>query len=72
MVNIDSYVEVAMNDEKALLQAVAKQPVSVGIDASQRDFQFYAGVTFLLNSTPKFFFKQNPTMIMDYELQLPT
>lgn len=43
MVNIDSYVEVAMNDEQALLQAVAKQPVSVGIDASQRDFQFYAG-----------------------------
>lgn len=43
MVNIDSYVEVAANDEQALLQAVAKQPVSVGIDASHRDFQFYAG-----------------------------
>eukprot|EP00250_Pteridium_aquilinum_P001531 c11725_g1_i1 orf=657-1784(-) len=43
MVSIDDYVEVAQNDEQALLRAVAKQPVSVGIDASRRDFQFYSG-----------------------------
>ncbi|KAH7276602.1 hypothetical protein KP509_39G014000 [Ceratopteris richardii] len=41
-VSIDSYVEVP-TEEQALLEAVAKQPVSVGIDAGERDFQFYAG-----------------------------
>ncbi|KAI5077948.1 hypothetical protein GOP47_0007772 [Adiantum capillus-veneris] len=43
MVSIDGYMEVPANDEQALLRAVARQPVSVGIDASHRDFQFYAG-----------------------------
>lgn len=41
--SIESYVEVPPSDEQALLRAVARQPVSVGIDASHRDFQFYAG-----------------------------
>ncbi|KAH7276604.1 hypothetical protein KP509_39G014200 [Ceratopteris richardii] len=41
-VSIDSYVEVP-TEEEAILRAVAQQPVSVGIDAGQRDFQFYAG-----------------------------
>ncbi|MCO5562893.1 hypothetical protein L7F22_016529 [Adiantum nelumboides] len=43
LVGIDSYAKVPANDEQALLRAVARQPVSVGIDASHRDFQFYAG-----------------------------
>jgi Papain family cysteine protease len=43
VVTIDGYKDVAQNDE-ALLCAVVKQPVSVGIDASSLDFQLYTGV----------------------------
>ena len=32
------------NDEAALVYAVSRQPVSVGIEASGLDFQLYAGV----------------------------
>ncbi|XP_078170360.1 cysteine protease XCP2-like [Carex rostrata] len=42
VVTIDGYKDVAQNDE-ALLCAVVKQPVSVGIDASSLDFQLYTG-----------------------------
>ncbi|KAM0944642.1 putative actinidain [Dioscorea sansibarensis] len=41
-VTIDGYQDVAPN-ENALLCAVVKQPVSVGIDASSIDFQLYTG-----------------------------
>ncbi|KAH7682107.1 Actinidain protein [Dioscorea alata] len=41
-VTIDGYQDVAQN-ENALLCAVVKQPVSVGIDASSMDFQLYTG-----------------------------
>ncbi|KAJ0977360.1 hypothetical protein J5N97_012834 [Dioscorea zingiberensis] len=41
-VTIDGYQDVAP-DENALLCAVAKQPVSVGIDGSSIDFQLYTG-----------------------------
>lgn len=44
MVTIDSYEDVPENDEKALKQAVAGQPVSVAIEAGGRDFQLYGGV----------------------------
>jgi len=37
-----SYKSVATNDETALATAVAQQPVSVAIDASQQSFQFYS------------------------------
>ncbi|XP_073029551.1 senescence-specific cysteine protease SAG39-like [Primulina eburnea] len=40
---ITGYEKVPANDESALLKAVAKQPVSVAIDASGPIFQFYAG-----------------------------
>ncbi|XP_043690227.1 senescence-specific cysteine protease SAG12-like [Telopea speciosissima] len=43
---ISGYEDVPANNEAALLQAVAKQPVSVGIDASGQDFQFYSGGVF--------------------------
>ncbi|KAI8525690.1 hypothetical protein RHMOL_Rhmol13G0248900 [Rhododendron molle] len=38
---ITGYEDVPKNSEKALLQAVANQPVSVAIDANGVDFQFY-------------------------------
>jgi len=40
--SISSYKLVTSNDEDALKSAVAKQPVSVAIDASQQSFQFYS------------------------------
>uniref|UniRef100_A0A251UZS2 Putative peptidase C1A n=1 Tax=Helianthus annuus TaxID=4232 RepID=A0A251UZS2_HELAN len=39
---ISGYEKVPANSEKALLQEVANQPVSVSIDASGADFQFYS------------------------------
>ncbi|XP_037424421.1 vignain-like isoform X1 [Triticum dicoccoides] len=41
-VTIDGYEDVPANDESALQKAVASQPVSVAIDASGNDFQFYS------------------------------
>ena len=37
-----SYYDVPANDEDALKQAVARQPVSVAIEADQKVFQFYS------------------------------
>jgi len=39
---ISSYTDVASGDESALQSAVAQQPISVAIDASQSSFQFYS------------------------------
>ena len=39
---IKSFVDVTPNDEKALQQAVMRQPVSVAIEADQMSFQFYS------------------------------
>lgn len=44
VVTIDGYVDVPEKDEKQLLQAVATQPVSVGICGSERAFQLYSKV----------------------------
>ena len=44
VVSINSYVHVPANNEKALQAAVAKQPVSVSIEAAGRDFQHYKSV----------------------------
>ncbi|XP_012830320.1 PREDICTED: senescence-specific cysteine protease SAG39 [Erythranthe guttata] len=43
---ITGYEDVPANSESALLKAVAKQPISVAIDASGSDFQFYSGGVF--------------------------
>ncbi|XP_071714968.1 senescence-specific cysteine protease SAG39-like [Rutidosis leptorrhynchoides] len=43
---ISGYEKIPANNEKALLQAVTKQPVSVAIDASGYDFQLYSGGVF--------------------------
>lgn len=42
VVKIDGYETVPENDEEALLKAVANQPVSVAIDASGLNLQFYS------------------------------
>ncbi|XP_058092328.1 senescence-specific cysteine protease SAG39-like [Magnolia sinica] len=44
---INGYEDVTANSEKALLKAVANQPVSVAIDASGSDFQFYSSGVFM-------------------------
>lgn len=44
VVSIDGYIDVPPNNEQELLQAVAAQPVSVGICGSERGFQLYSGV----------------------------
>lgn len=45
-VTIDEYTNILSGDERQLLQAVAKQPVSVGICGSDRLFQLYSGGLF--------------------------
>lgn len=45
VVTISGYEDVPENSEQDLLRALAKQPVSVAIEASGRDFQFYSGVS---------------------------
>ncbi|KAJ0989435.1 hypothetical protein J5N97_007791 [Dioscorea zingiberensis] len=42
LVVIDGHVNVPQNNEAALIKAVANQPVSVAIEASGSDFQFYS------------------------------
>ncbi|XP_072952235.1 low-temperature-induced cysteine proteinase [Typha angustifolia] len=42
VVTIDGYTDVPANNEDLLLQAVAKQPVSVGICGSESSFQLYS------------------------------
>ncbi|KAI3759449.1 hypothetical protein L6452_07280 [Arctium lappa] len=42
VVSIDGHEDVPKNNEKALMKAVAHQPVSVAIDAGDPDFQFYS------------------------------
>ncbi|KAL6853988.1 hypothetical protein ACP4OV_020017 [Aristida adscensionis] len=46
VVTISGYEDVPRNDEQALLKALAHQPLSVAIDASGRNFQFYSGGVF--------------------------
>ncbi|KAK5774398.1 hypothetical protein PVK06_042253 [Gossypium arboreum] len=46
VVTISGYKDVPENDEKSLLKALAHQPLSVAIEASGRDFQFYSGGVF--------------------------
>ncbi|XP_042503116.1 vignain-like [Macadamia integrifolia] len=47
MVTIDGHGNVPANDENALMQAVANQPVSVAIEASGYPFQFYSEGVFV-------------------------
>ncbi|KAG7947473.1 hypothetical protein I3843_14G096400 [Carya illinoinensis] len=44
---INGYDDVPANSKKALLKAVANQPVSVAIDAGGSDFQFYSSGIFI-------------------------
>lgn len=52
VVMIDGHENVPENDEYALMKAVAHQPVSVAIDASGSDLQFYSEVHICLNFNP--------------------
>lgn len=45
VVTINGYHDVPQNSEDSLLKALANQPLSVAIEASGRDFQFYSGVS---------------------------
>lgn len=45
VVTISGYHDVPQNNEMSLLKALANQPISVAIEASGRDFQFYSGVS---------------------------
>ncbi|CAN8267365.1 unnamed protein product [Cochlearia groenlandica] len=44
--SITGYEDVPVNDEKALMKAVANQPVSIGIEGGGFDFQFYSSGVF--------------------------
>ncbi|OWM83554.1 hypothetical protein CDL15_Pgr006200 [Punica granatum] len=44
---ITGYEDVPANSESALLNAVAKQPVSVALEGSGKDFQFYSSGVFM-------------------------
>ncbi|GAA0158729.1 cysteine protease [Lithospermum erythrorhizon] len=44
VVTINGYHDVPRNDEQSLVKALAHQPLSVAIEASGRDFQFYKGL----------------------------
>ncbi|XVE94370.1 hypothetical protein REPUB_Repub02eG0003000 [Reevesia pubescens] len=46
VVTISGYRDVPQNNEESLLKALANQPVSVAIEASGRNFQFYSGRVF--------------------------
>ncbi|XP_030443976.2 cysteine protease XCP2 [Syzygium oleosum] len=46
VVTITGYKDVPVNNEQSLLKALANQPLSVAIEASGRDFQFYSGGVF--------------------------
>ena len=50
VVTINGYHDVPQNDEQSLLKALANQPLSVAIEASDRDFQFYSGVSSCLQA----------------------
>ncbi len=41
--HITSFTDVPANSETALMTAIAKQPVSVAVEADQASFQFYSG-----------------------------
>ncbi|KAL0011286.1 hypothetical protein SO802_006394 [Lithocarpus litseifolius] len=43
---ISAFEDVPSNNEKALLQAVATQPVSIAIKAYSHDFKFYTSSVF--------------------------
>jgi xylem cysteine proteinase len=43
--DLTGFEDVPENSEISLLKALAHQPVSVGIAAGSRDFQFYRGVS---------------------------
>ncbi|KAL4579151.1 hypothetical protein LXL04_015288 [Taraxacum kok-saghyz] len=45
-VTISGYHDVPRNNADSFLKALANQPISVAIDASGRDFQFYSGGVF--------------------------
>jgi len=49
-VSIDGYESVPRNNEAALINVVANQPVSVAIDAGGYDFQFYSEVNSLFQN----------------------
>ncbi|KAK9270241.1 hypothetical protein L1049_025818 [Liquidambar formosana] len=46
VVTISGYRDVTENNEESLLRALARQPLSVAIEASGRNFQFYSGGVF--------------------------
>jgi Papain family cysteine protease len=64
VVTIDGYQDVPRNNEDALLKAVANQPISVAIEASSYDFQFYSEVC-TMKSLPSACFMQFHKLFTD-------
>ncbi|RZS10370.1 hypothetical protein BHM03_00041586 [Ensete ventricosum] len=69
---IDGYEDVPVNDEDALLRAVANQPVSLAIEASGQDFQFSSEVctTLCWGRRSKETIKQNTTIQLTKTLSI--
>ena len=53
VVTINGYHDVPRNSDESLIKALANQPLSVAIEASGRDFQFYSGVS---NIVPEIYY----------------
>ncbi|KAI3860191.1 hypothetical protein MKW92_015030 [Papaver armeniacum] len=54
VVTISGYKDVPENDEQRFLNALSRQPLSIAIEASGRDFQFCSGCILFINYDTKF------------------
>lgn len=60
---ISGYEDVPRNSEESFLKTLAHQPVSVAVEASGRDFQFYRGVSDSCHADMSVEMRRKQTMI---------